>query len=657
MIVTHWQPMQQRKAYGMLFLALICSSSLLALDRKDRDRFDSIAARYAREHAVYTSITERIEIVEESGELRARGTSTLQKLFISEQSLTTFNTDEVMHGGVFYGYDANSWQPDRQGYKKVPCKNFTVTKPQTYVFYDNSVVAGVKYNGLVKNTVTETIYNMEYSAEGLPSFNFQYPFAEVRVLSAKLIVEAPSYVDMKFSINGTNTDWIKQEKTEKNGRITYTFYATDVPAYKHFSNIPSFTYAVPHIIPYISSYKFPDAKKAIQVYSSTEELYKKEYLYLHDRNMKEDTFITETVEMITKNDRTQREKAAHIYDWVQKNIHYVAIENGLEGVVPREAALVCKRKFGDCKDMSSVTMAMCRKVGIKAYFAIIGSNSIPYRYENTPLPNMNNHMICALDIDGQWIFVDGTHPYLPFGKNRSDLQGKEAMIAMDEKNFKIVTIPVEPMENNTTTDMTRLTVGEAVINGSSAISMAGHPAWDMIFGTIDAKGDEADKLFRKVTMKGSNKYHLKKHDISITDEKNKTVALNAEFAIPDYMQQAGKERYINMHITKRFEDDRINEPARKVNYYFPYQEKIKEVVELELPKGWRVTYLPKNAEGTVDGVLAYKISYKNDGKKITLTKEYALKTMSIAPAQFAATNKAIDDLKRIYKETVVLTAK
>mgnify|MGYP006921735012 CR=1 FL=1 len=80
---------------------------------------------------------------------------------------------------------------------------------------------------------------------------------------------------------------------------------------------------------------------------------------------------------------------------------------------------------------------------------------------------------------------------------------------------------------------------------------------------------------------------------------------------------------------------------------------------MNLPKGARVSYVPKNAKGGADGILSYNISYKvdNAARTVTMTREYVLKSMTIQPSQFAALNKVADQLNELYKETVVLTGK
>jgi transglutaminase-like putative cysteine protease len=237
-------------------------------------------------------------------------------------------------------------------------------------------------------------------------------------------VVTPACVKMNFVLKGENISRVKQTKEEKNGKIYYRFTATDMPAFKSFANVPSAYYYLPHVIPYIVSFRLDGASKDSVLTNNADDLYKYLYNYVRNRDMKVDSSLTNTVAQLIQNDMTQRDKAAHIYKWVQDNIHYIAFENGLEGFVPRPADTVFKRKYGDCKDMAAITTAMCRAAGIDAHLTWVGTTDLPYEHTDIPLNRLFNHMICAAKIDGQWTFIDGTNKMLPLGCNRHDIQGK-----------------------------------------------------------------------------------------------------------------------------------------------------------------------------------------------------------------------------------------
>ena len=643
------------KSISLSVVALFLASSLWA---QSREHYDSLAAKYKNDNAVYANITYKLVISRSSDDtgLVANSHITYEKLFLTDHSLNSNNTEECGYSDLSPLTDISGTAsiPEGRGYKKVVCHNFGSASPSTYIFYDDFRVAEAMYTGLVKNSVTNTHYAMEHpDIRLLPEFFLQ---KNVPIANATFEVVAPDYVNLQFVLKGENTAWFSQSKEEKNGLITYRFTATDVPAYKDYPNVPSFRYIMPHIFTYITSYKLPDANRTVKVLENPDALHKYDYKYVRNVDMTVDTAITRLVKDLTKNDLTDRDKAAHLYDWVQKNVHYIAFEKGLEGFVPREADSVYKRKYGDCKDMASMLVAMCRTAGLKAYFASIGTSELPYTHKELPTQGIYNHMICAVKLGDDWVFLDATHPNLPFGANRYDIQGKEAMVNIDDKNYEIVTIPVVPASRNVTYDSTSLNIGENKVTGTANIHLQGYDAWDLGIALNDyRKKDERDKLVRKVTERGSNKYLVNKYDVFANDKDSKDVFINTDFTIGDYVQQVGKKYYVNMNLNHPFEGDRINDADRKVSYYHDYKNKITEVVTLDIPKGYRVSYLPKNAQGSARGLWNFKISYKSQAGKIMLVKEYELNTLAVNSDEFADNNKTVDALRKACKESVVLT--
>src|SRR5690606_14312604 len=114
----------------------------------------------------------------------------------------------------------------------------------------------------------------------------------------------------------------------------------------------------------------------------------------------------------------------------------------------------------------------------------------------------------------EWIFMDGTHATLPFGANRDDIQGKEVMIAIDKKTYKIVTVPVSAAETNTTTDSTKITFREGQVKGKIRQYTTGYDAWNTRNRLRYYKNEERDRLVKAMMQRGSNKYMQSSYDIS-----------------------------------------------------------------------------------------------------------------------------------------------
>ena len=393
---------QPGKTACLLVASLLVASSVHAQKVAERVKYDSIAAKYKNENAVYTNCVEKLVITQDpdNGRLVANTYATLEKLMISDQAPTNENYD------YFFIDDFNqltfaaggSLVPDKKGgYKRERNCAFGIGGEVTGSFYDDVQVLVAVYTGVTKNTVTQTKYNLENTdITLLPPAYFH---ESIPVLHSVYEVTVPNYVKMNFVLKNTDGINLQQKKEEKDGKIIYTFTATDLRARKNYDLVPSQQYYMPHIVPYITSYRLTGAKQDSVILRDADALGKHHFGYVKDLNIRLDKPLVRIVNDITKNDKTDREKAMHIYNWVQENIHYIAFEKGMQGFVPRPADTVYKRMYGDCKDMASISMAMCRQAGLKAYFATIGTTDLPYSVDEIPAQYSFNHMICAVKLE------------------------------------------------------------------------------------------------------------------------------------------------------------------------------------------------------------------------------------------------------------------
>ena len=165
--------------------------------------------------------------------------------------------------------------------------------------------------------------------------------------------------------------------------------------------------------------------------------------------------LVQLVNEITADKKTELEKVKAIYYWAQQNIKYIAFEYALGGFIPRESNEVFRKKYGDCKDNSSILYRMLEIAGIKGNLTWIGTRSIPYTYKEVPTPIVDNHMILSYENNGKTYYLDATGRYIKFGIPTSFIQGKEALVSYG-KDFKIKKVPVIEAKENAIIDTTFL---------------------------------------------------------------------------------------------------------------------------------------------------------------------------------------------------------
>ena len=305
--------------------------------------------------------------------------------------------------------------------------------------------------------------------------------------------------------------------------------------------------------------------------------------------------------------------------------------------------------------MTSILTTMLKHAGVSAYFTWIGTRDIPYDYRDVPLPITDNHMICTAKIGPEYIFLDGTDSWCVFGVPSSGIQGKEAMIAINEKEYRIEKVPVVPAANNSYSDSTFLQLSEQGITGKIKVGMKGYFASNM-HSSLSYRNDEERKdYFKKRFSRASNK-------ISFTNWKiegqpgNEELWITADFTLPGYAKKLGDEWFVNMNLFKWYEHEEIDYPKRKIPIEFSFLENSRFVTVVTVPEGFRVGHVP-TSETFKNDTWGFVMNYSSSGDRICLTQEFETRQLMLAPDKFESWNKVLEKLYPHYKQTISLQKK
>ena len=467
--------------------------------------------------------------------------------------------------------------------------------------------------------------------------------------NSELKITVSKDISLKFRLMGLDTSQIITNMESKHHNNVYTFSYKNCPADKRYGDAPGYAWYSPHIVFYIENYK-DEKGNVIPYLSNADDLYRLNYSYVKGINNTISPGLKHIVDSLTANLKSPESKARSIYAWVQHNIKYVAFENGMEGFIPRDAGLVCSRRFGDCKDMASILTEMINCAGVPAHFTWIGTRDLPYKFTQVPLPLVSNHMICAVELKGQFVFLDGTDPTCVFGMPPSAIQDKEAMIAINEKEYKILKVPVIEKTRNLLVDTTWLELTDSGLKGKIKQTLNGYFAMDMNGKLMYWSKKTINENMKDEFERGSNKFKLDtfRIDKKVTADE---VSLFADFYLPDYAKKIGTEFYLNLNLFKFFANDQIDYPRRKmpVEYNFKYVKKY--VTMLRIPDGFKVSYMPQSKSFS-NSIWGFNMKYEQKGNEVVLTQEFDNQNLMLTSDQFEPWNKVLENLFPLYKETL-----
>ena len=620
---------------------------LLGYSVSNGQSLDDLRKQYPDEKEVLLNKITEYNITVKDDQPNVESKETEQLAFLSADAMA------VNSGYSFYHSDfhrVNNYQAYTRtaNNKIIKVTDFkTSSDKESFVFYDD--VKETTFN--FPDAEPGAVGNLEVSLHNtephlLSGFYFT---TYIPVVNSELKITASADVSLKYYKLGLDTDKISVEIKKERRNNVYTFRYKNCPADPRYGDAPGFAWYSPHVIFCIEKYK-DKAGNTVPYLSNLDDLYRFSYHFIKTVNTSISPEIKRVTDSLTANAKSQEEKARNISSWVQHNIKYVAFEDGFGGFVPREAGLICTRRFGDCKDMASILTEMTKAAGITSYFTWIGTRDLPYSFTRIPLPSVSNHMICTILLNGQFIFLDGTDPTCAFGTPSEGIQGKEAMISINEKEYKILNVPIIDKKQNTLVDSTWLELTPAGIKGKVKQDMRGYFAMNT-YGKLMYwdKKDLRDHI-KKEFVRGSNKFQL---DTFFVARKPTTeeISWSGDFSLPDYAKKIGNEYYLNLNLFKFFENRRIDFPQRKIPIEQNFKYTKKYVTLLKLPDGYKVTYLP-DGKTYHNNVWGFDIKYEQKGNLVTFTQEFDNNNLLLTSEQFESWNKVLDNLFPAYKETL-----
>jgi Flp pilus assembly protein TadD/transglutaminase-like putative cysteine protease len=139
---------------------------------------------------------------------------------------------------------------------------------------------------------------------------------------------------------------------------------------------------------------------------------------------------------------TELDKIQALYDYVSKNIRYVSLSFGLSRYQPHAAAEVFTNQYGDCKDKHTLLAAMLEAAGIRSDAVLIPS--LRKLDVSLPSPSQFDHVITAVPVNGQLLWMDTTTEVAPFRLLAASLRNKSALLVPADGAGKIVETPQDP---------------------------------------------------------------------------------------------------------------------------------------------------------------------------------------------------------------------
>ncbi|HKK40440.1 MAG TPA: transglutaminase domain-containing protein, partial [Cryomorphaceae bacterium] len=520
---------------------------------------------------------------------------------------------------------------------------------------------GIFHNDFYVNSFYLGTYANEKISEGWVTLEYSKIYSDYKFLGtipflpgnptvkSTVVLEIPENIEIE--IREMNFDGYEISRTEeqlkKSKKITYTFSKIDFEEDCYYC--PSGRHYEPHLVViYKSVIKRGEKQDLLPDVSNLYGWYSSLVAEVEDDPEQISDLVAQFAD-IPKGE----EQVKAVFDWIKNNIRYIAFESGMAGFRPDECQDVYNNRYGDCKGMSNLCKNVLIQLGHDARLAWIGTRKeVPYDY-SIPSLIVDNHMIVALKLDGEWIFVDPTETYGKHKEYAFRIQGRPVLIENGE-DYIISEVPGSAVDSDYVRRKYTYTFDPQNLVGiyEADMVMTGEPKKYVLANyNMTLAQDREDALVSYLRPYDTGSLELIS-ERGLTQEAD-SLHFSYRYSSPSGIIDLGNEYYLDIDPSRDLESLKL-EDKRKADYYFGERYNRETIIEMIIPEGYSVTHVPKSFSNKTD-FFEMSIQLTETADKITIEKRIIIPEGIVSNDQNEEFQNAIGKLISYYEDTIILT--
>ena len=481
----------------------------------------------------------------------------------------------------------------------------------------------------------QTFNSGKLSADIWEEINFNY-YVPVQIVSYSLLVPK----GFKFSHKTQNMPDEPVIRETEDG-IVYEWRLENQPSIKSEYDMPTLDDVGKML--YISS--IPDWKYIVDWYL---DLTKDKTRVTYEIQEKVDELLA------SMPNASEEDKIKLIYNFITENISYSSVSFRQSALVPQKARNVLVQRIGDCKDVTTLCIAMLKAAGIPAHYVLV--NTFDEGRNKNILPAIDfNHAITGVETSKGVIYLDLTAQNFPlYTLPENDINAFALNICKDsEKPFYISNEHCAPnfrsrksivtIHDDNSAEITKINSRYGLPGASYRSMYRFSSETERIKDLTEVLADDHPNL--TVT-------EFKFSDINKIDQLlEDTYVYNA----PDFLDDAGNMKLLTLPWSDNMEPRRaLSYENRQYDYYYRADaDSLFEFMTVNLPQGYEPMELPENVNYKCQAA-EYSLSVKYNKGILTAERKQLNKMGVIPPSLYKEFKEFFNQVVRSDQQKILL---
>ncbi|WP_285010103.1 DUF3857 domain-containing transglutaminase family protein [Pedobacter faecalis] len=431
-------------------------------------------------------------------------------------------------------------------------------------------------------------YTVEYSYAVDYNGIRTYP-AWIPVNAWNMAVEKSSFV---FTVPGSlkfryqQGQGLKADSVTLKDKVQYTWSCGQVKALEYEPMSAGLNHITPWVKPAPNLFDYDKSKASIE---NWEQLGLWMYGLSKDAQKLPDV-VRANVSNLTKDCKSDREKIAVLYRYLQQNTRYVGVQLGIGGYQPISAEKVSAVNYGDCKGLSNYMKAMLEAVGIRSHLVVIG-HDLPSFDSSFASISQGNHMILCVPMEKDSVWLECTSRYLPpgyIGEGNSD----RTVLLVTEKGGQLARTPAyRPAQNFLKRQVAVRLKGEGDADISINTRYGCVQYEDNMSMLIVDPTDRRKKLLQELSIP-----NIQLGDISYVQPDLGEPVMQEKLSMKSsqLLTKGADKLFLTLNLLQQQRSAPEFSEVRKTPFIVKYSYDDDEEIIYTLPEGYKVEFVPKD---------------------------------------------------------------
>jgi len=339
---------------------------------------------------------------------------------------------------------------------------------------------------------------------------------------------------------------------------------------------------------------------------------------------------------------SEAERVQRIYDFITDDISYSSVSFRQSSHVPQKASKTLRTKLGDCKDVSTLFVAMAREVGVDADLVLTDTRNNG-RFDMV-LPSIEfNHCVVQLS-DGEYLEL--TDQYLPRAAAEQALSGALVLPIHGVKS-EIATVPQVERTTGSVT-MTKATIDGKNVRLDRTSDMFGQSASSWRYSFHNESRDNQEATLRQ-TIAGSldKSYVLGDYLFDGLAATGDTVTLRYAIDVEKAVSSLQGMQLVQLPWRDRQPSlDFLSAEQRNYDLCFWQYSNAQledETIRLVMPEGLTPVEMPQPVVIEAPG-LTYHLSFELDSDALIAHRKFEITRDQFVPDEYAVVRKFFSDV-------------